>query len=84
MMVSGSIYVAANGLVPFFFFLWLSNIPVCVCVCVCVRARARARVPRLLYPFTCQWRVDVWVLRVLAVVGSAAVNMGGGMDHFSR
>ena len=58
-------------------------------MCVCVCARARARVPRLLYPFTCQWRVDVWVLRVLAVVGSAAVNMGGlhgsfRMRDFSR
>ena len=46
--------------------LWgiVSSAAVNVCVCVCVRAR----VPRLLYPFTCQWRVDVWVLRVLAVV----------------
>jgi len=32
MIISRSVYVAANGIISFF--LWLSSIP-CVCVCVC-------------------------------------------------
>ena len=34
MITSGSIQIAADGII--FSFLWLSNIPLCVCVCVCV------------------------------------------------
>ena len=35
-MICRSIYVVENGITLFYYFLWLSNIPMCVCVCVCV------------------------------------------------
>ena len=45
MIICRSIHIAAMAL--FHSFLWLSSIPLCVYCCVCV--------PRLLYPFICQW-----------------------------
>ena len=47
MVISGSIYVAANGIVSFFF--WMGNIPLCVYVCVHIY------ILHLFYPFICQW-----------------------------
>ena len=54
MIISRSIYVAANGIMSFFLIsVSLSNIPlyICVCVCVCVYIYRQ----HLLYPFLHQW-----------------------------
>ena len=57
-------------------FLWLSNIPFCVCVCVCVWIYTH------IYPhhiFLNQLSVDGYLgcsFHVLAVVNSAAINIG--------
>ena len=40
-IISGSIHIAANGIISLF--SWLSSIPLCGCVCVCVCERERER-----------------------------------------
>ena len=56
-------------------FLWLSNIPLCVCVCVCV-----------CYIFFIHVSVDGHLGRfhVLAIVNSAAVNIGVSVSFWIR
>ena len=72
MTVSGSIHIAANGSISCFW--WLSSVPLSVCVCVCTYGYVHTHPPHLLYPFLCQWQLGCF--HVLAVVNSAAVNIG--------
>ena len=73
MTISRFIHVAVNGIISFF--LWLRNIPLYVCMYVCVYI--------YIYIYICPasssfvpLSMDIGGLYVLAVVDSAAMNIG--------
>ena len=53
-------------MVLFYYFLWMSNIPVCVCVCVCLHH---------IFFIHSSVRGPLGCVRVLALVSSAAVSI---------
>ena len=54
----------------------------CVCVCVCVCIIGHTHIPRILYPFICQWAFNCFY--ALTIVNSVAMNIGGGTSIFSN